>query len=523
MNLPDMPEAVFRRVWQQQSFSTEHLKTSDGRAVAILSAGTQNTDGGPDFLNAKISIGKTIFHGDVELHINAGEWLSHKHDADPHYNKVILHVVLTADPLSPPARTASRRAIPLLVLHPFLDERFHTAWVKALADDQTGSIHSLACVELNDEVPTNIITRWLERLATERIELKVRRFEERVKQLIDETRHIVREPYPRYYGNPAEIPYPKHAYAKKDFADKSLWEQLLYEGIMEGLGYSKNTKPFLALARSMRLRILRQHTLDDSATMTGLLFGAAGLLPSGREVESKESRLYVSILRAIWKSYQPEFKGQLLNEADWLFFRLRPSNFPTARLAAMSFMLPTIFGDDSLRTLMKIFKDQSLSSKERIASLHSLFSCQPDEFWRHHFRLKGKAKTKKRSSDEEESLQRLPSGQAGTKAGIALGSARIGDILVNVVVPIVLLYGRIFKDAAISKHTRALLSALPASQENSITQIIQQQLMKEKKKLSSAQLQQGSIQLYRFYCSPVRCAECAVGRNTTLASAQGNS
>lgn len=512
MSLPDMPEAILRRIWQEQNFSTDHLKTSDGRSVAILSAGTPNTDGGPDFLNARISIGKVVFHGDVELHINAEEWLTHKHDADPHYNKVILHVVLTADPLSPPARTASRRAIPLLVLHPFLDEKFQSAWLRALADEHAGKVQALACAELNDHVPTNVITNWLERLATERIELKVRRFEERAKQLVDETRHIVREPYPRYYGNPAEIPPPKNEYAKKDFADKSLWEQLLYEGIMEGLGYAKNTTPFLALARSMRLNFLRKRSMNQRDTIMALLFGAAGLLPSAKDIESKEGRLYVLRLKTLWKSLRQDFKGQLLNEADWLFFRLRPSNFPTARLAAMSFILPNLFGEHAFRKLIRIFKDQSLSSKERIASLHSFFSFQPDEFWRQHFHFTGKAKSTKRNV--EKAIEPMQT----AKAGIALGSSRINDILVNAVVPIVLLYGRIFKDAAISKHTRSLLAALPASQENSITEIIQEQVMKEKRKLNSAQAQQGSIQLYRFYCSHLRCTECAIGRNTVLAS-----
>ncbi len=508
MNLPDMPEAILRRIWQDQHFTTEHLTTSDGRAVAILSAGTPNTDGGPDFLNAKISIGKIIFHGDVELHINAEEWLSHKHETDPHYNKVILHVVLTADPLSPPARTASRRSIPLLVLHPFLDEKFQHAWMNALADEQSNPEHALACRDVNDHVPTRVIVNWLERLSTERIELKLRRFEERLKQLVDETRHIVREPYPRYYGNPSEIPHPKNEYVKRDFSNKTLWEQLLYEGIMEGMGYAKNSKPFLALARSMRLPVLRKHGLHNHEVVSALMFGAAGLLPSTRAIETKESRLYVLRLKTIWKSLQSDFTGEQLHEADWLFVRLRPNNFPTARLAAMILLLPKLFDDESFRRLTKIFKDQALSAKERIAALHALFAFEPDDFWRHHFHFKGKPKRSSGIHRDE--------AQAKTEAGIALGRARINDILVNTIVPVMLLYGRIFKDATISKHTRGMFDALPALQENSLTVIIQNQLMKEKKKLNTTQLQQGSIHLFRYYCVHLRCLECSVGRHTTL-------
>ncbi len=509
MNFPDMPEIILRRIWQEQNFSTEHLSTSDGRAVRILSPGTPNTDGGPDFIGAKISIDKTVYRGDVELHINAEEWLAHKHDTDPHYNKVILHVVLTAEPLSPPARTASQRSIPLLVLHPFLDETFRHAWSKALLDEQTNKPHSLACVESNDNVPTKVILDWIEKLARERIELKVRRFEERLKQLVDETRHVVREPYPRYYGNPAEIPIPRREYTKKDFTDKSLWEQLLYEGIVEALGYAKNSQPFLALARSMRLNFLRKHPLDDAQTMMALLFGAAGLLPSSTAIQQKESRAYVAGLRGRWKQLRPTFKGEVLHEADWLFFRLRPSNFPTARLTAMCFILPKLFGNESFRKLIGIFKSEALTTKERINKLHELFSFEPDKFWQHHYHFKA---TSRKHSNRTEDEENSSSGKART----VLGTTRINDIIINTIIPVVLLYARQFNDNATRKSARLLFAQLSATQKNNVTEIVQQQLLKDKAPINSSLLQQGTIQLYRFYCSHVRCMECAIGRFLSL-------
>ncbi len=500
--LPNMPEVILRRIWQGQNFSTGHLTTSDKRSVTILSPGTPNTDAGPDFLNAKIAIGKTTFHGDVEIHMTAEEWRTHKHDIDPHYNKVILHVVLTVDPLSPPSRTASRRPIPLLVLHPFLDEKFHRAWATALLSEQAGATSTLFCKDVNADVPAKIILTWLEKLANERVELKVRRYEERLKQLVDETRHVIREPYPRYYGNPADIPSPGNDYTKKDFSKKDLWEQLLYEGIMESFGYSRNTKPFLELARSMQLRTLRTRSLDKTQEMMAMLFGAAGILPSRDEMPNPESRRYVNELKKIWKTFRPQFKETMLGTGDWLFFRLRPNNFPTARLAAMCFLLPNLFGDESFRRLIRIFKDVSLTPKERIRRLSDMFQFEPDEFWKHNYHFKGK---KSSSADDSQT------------AGVSLGAARINDIIVNTIVPIVLLYARIFKDSSIGKNVRAMLIALPASQENPLTQIIQTQLMDKKGSLNSALLQQGAIQLFRFYCVPARCLECAVGRRTALA------
>ena len=122
MNIPRIPEQFLRQVWQQQRFIAHNLHTSNGKPVQIISPGTPNNDSGPDFLNASIQIGGITFYGDVELHQDAAGWQAHKHASDPHYNRVILHVVMTADNVSRPARTQSDRPLPLLVLHPFLDD-----------------------------------------------------------------------------------------------------------------------------------------------------------------------------------------------------------------------------------------------------------------------------------------------------------------------------------------------------------------------------------------------------------------
>lgn len=501
MAIPMIPETILRRIWQEQRFTRDHLSTADGRRVVILSSGTPNTDAGPDFLGARIAIGRIVYRGDVELHVSAEEWLAHKHDRDPHYNSVILHVVLSANPLSPPARTASRRIIPLLVLHPFLDEATYEAWTSAGENSRT---HPLACSDVNDGVPASLISRWIEKLGRERIELKVRRFDERLKQLVDESQHVLCEPYPRYYGNPAEIPAPRRDYVKKDFVNRPLWEQLLYEGILEGLGYAKNQKPFLRLARSMRLQILRRFSLDDTPTMMALLFGAASLLPSSKTVNDSESRLYLARLKKRWRSLRPSFRGEVLHEGDWLFFRLRPQNFPTARLAALCFLLPKLFGDDAFRALMRLLKDDTLSTRERRNRLHELFSFTADGYWQNHYHF-----APRRHGAQSE-------GSASAQPVIALGVSRINDIIVNTIVPIGLLYARVFRDAAVARHARSLLSSLPPLQDNAQTQVIRRDLIKEKVDLRTALQHQGAMQLYRCFCSPLRCAECSIGQRTPL-------
>lgn len=494
MNTLHIPERFLRYVWQYQHFSAGNLRAADGRKVEILSPGLPNSDGGPDFTGARIRIGNITFYGDVELHQDPQQWESHLHESDQHYNRVILHVVLTASPLAPPSRTASKRFLPLLVLHPYLDDTLRSTWMRAISDERNERRKTIPCYGRNDDVSADLVDRWLEHLAHERLEMKIRRLEERLKELVDEQKLVIREPYPRYYGSPDEIPPPEREYSRRDFSNKSLWEQLLYEAIMEGLGYSKNTEPFLALAQSMRLSILRQHGLGDVGATMALLFGTAGLLPLQRALVDSDSRRYVRILRKRWKSIRLSFKGSVLQTGDWLFFRLRPGNFPTARLASMCFLLPSLFAEEGFRSVVGLFRNDALSTRQCIEACRNLFEFEPDEFWRHHYRFD----------------------QRPSATGVSLGKERINDVIVNCLLPVVLLYARIFKDQAIREHAHKVFRLFPPLQENTITRLLQRQLLKEKPRLRSAFHQQGGIHLFKFFCAPARCSACEIGKHLGL-------
>jgi Protein of unknown function (DUF2851) len=494
MNTPHIPERFFKHIWQHQRFNTAALHTPDGQKVQILFPGTENNDGGPDFTDARIRIGNITYCGDVELHLDALEWNAHLHQNDPHYNRVILHVVLTADPVTIPSRTASNRALPLLVLHPYLDDPLRDVWMKAVDDDRSERRKTLPCFHQNDALSPDVAGRWLTHLGHERMEMKIRRFEERLKELIDEGRLVIREPFPRYYGNPDDIPPPYKVYTRRDFANKSNWEQLLYEAVMEGLGYSKNATPFLELAKSMRLKILRQQGLHDVSGTMALLFGAAGLLPAARSIPDKVARDYVRKLRKQWKAFRPLFRGRLLHGGDWLFFRLRPSNFPTARLAAMCFILPGLFAEEGFRSVIGIFKQDSLATSKRIETIRKIFKVEPDEFWGTRYRFD----------------------QRSTGKRLSIGVERVNDLIVNCIIPVVLLYARIFKDAGIRSHAQHMFASMPSPEENVVTRVLQKQLLKQKLTFRSALLHQGGIQLYRLFCTQARCSECAIGMHLRL-------
>jgi hypothetical protein len=398
-------------------------------------------------------------------------------------------VVLTGENTSDHAVTASGRRVPLLLIRPFIDE----TTLAELSHPDPNPVPTegmLYCCGRNDNVSAETIATFLERLALERLERKTRRFEERLKQLIDEEKHSVKEPRPWYLDNAEEIPPIAPGYSRKDFTNKRHWEQLLYEGIMESLGYSKNHVPFLSLAQSVRLDTLRSHDLSDTGTMMAILFGAAGLLPSPRGIADRDSRRYVGSLRRRWSELHGSMRIRVLNPGDWLFFRLRPANFPTARLAAFCFALPTLFREPTLKLITNWFKDFSLPPVEIIKKTRTLFAFQPDDFWEHHYHFR----------------------DVVDRASIHLGRSRVHDIILNVFVPIVMLYARVFNDFDLRLGTKRLVENLPSSEKNNIIRAVERELTKGKVKIESPMLQQGALQLFKYYCSGRKCADCAVGK-----------
>ena len=90
-------EQLLHYVWRHKMFPLGTLQTTDGREVEVIDAGLHNRNAGPDFFNAKVRIGGTLWVGNVEIHMKSSDWYHHGHDHDPKYNNVVLHVVSVAD------------------------------------------------------------------------------------------------------------------------------------------------------------------------------------------------------------------------------------------------------------------------------------------------------------------------------------------------------------------------------------------------------------------------------------------
>ena len=64
-------EQLLHYVWKHKMFPLKPLTTTDGQPVEVIDSGLHNHDAGPDFFNAKIKIGSTLWVGNVEIHDKA--------------------------------------------------------------------------------------------------------------------------------------------------------------------------------------------------------------------------------------------------------------------------------------------------------------------------------------------------------------------------------------------------------------------------------------------------------------------
>ena len=85
-------EQLLHYCWKHRLFPLRQLTTTDNQVVEVIDVGLHNANSGPDFLNAKVKIGNTVWVGNVEIHVKSSDWYVHRHEQDAAYNNVILHV-----------------------------------------------------------------------------------------------------------------------------------------------------------------------------------------------------------------------------------------------------------------------------------------------------------------------------------------------------------------------------------------------------------------------------------------------
>ena len=151
-------EELLHYTWRHRLLPIGDLYTTDGRLVEVIDPGLHNRNAGPDFFNAKVRVGGTLWVGNVELHLRSADWYAHGHDRNAQYNNVVLHVVCDADC---EVLTEDGRYLPQLVV-PIADGLRHN-YEELLRTDRYPP-----CYKVVPELNRLTVHAWMAALQTER-------------------------------------------------------------------------------------------------------------------------------------------------------------------------------------------------------------------------------------------------------------------------------------------------------------------------------------------------------------------
>ena len=318
-----MQEKLLHFIWQNLLFNTKELSGIDNEKLEIIYKGTINTHAGPDFTNAKIKIGNTLWAGNIEIHIKSGDWKLHGHTTDTAYDNTILHVCWEYD--LPIYRTDGTQ-IPCLTLKEKVDNTLLYKYRYLME-----SANDIPCSTMLHSVDDFTWKVWQERLVIERLEQKT----EPIYKALEQTKYE--------------------------------WQDVFYKSMAQTFGLKINTQPFENLANNLSLKIISKHK-DNLKHVEALVFGVAGFLNLNFKDEYS---------RGLQKEYQFLKNKYQLNEVEksnWKFLRLMPANFPTIRLAQFAALI-----HHSNNLFSKIIENNDLDS------ITGLLNTSPSTYWDTHY------------------------------------------------------------------------------------------------------------------------------------------
>jgi hypothetical protein len=320
-------EDFLHYVWKFRLFDRSDLRTEDGEALEIFSTGIHNSDSGPDFHNARIKIGETLWAGNVEVHLSASDWQKHGHTTDEAYNNVILHVVYNNDL---PLKLNNGRTVPTLQLNDRVPAELYGRYHQMIFGNQT----IIPCEASIGAVDGLIMHNWLTRVLVERLEKK------------------------------------STAVIAALTINRGDWEETFYQFLAANFGFKTNALPFELLAKSLPQLTLAKNK-NNPMQIEALIFGQAGFL------EGDLNDDYPVMLKKEYDYLRKKYGLKPIENHLWKFMRLRPPNFPTIRLAQFAAL---IVNANHLFSKILEIKD--------IDALRNLFaSIKTNEYWDNHYRF----------------------------------------------------------------------------------------------------------------------------------------
>lgn len=98
-----LTERHLQALWYDRDMRPPVLHDAAGAEIRVADPGEWNLAPGPDFKNATLEVGKERrrVYGDVEIHLRPSDWTAHGHGGDPAYENVVAHVTWTDGPAPP--------------------------------------------------------------------------------------------------------------------------------------------------------------------------------------------------------------------------------------------------------------------------------------------------------------------------------------------------------------------------------------------------------------------------------------
>jgi len=422
-----MKEDFLHYVWSYKLFSSKELLSTNGLPISILKSGLHNKNSGPDFLNAQLLIGEQLWVGNVEIHLKSSDWYVHNHETDFNYDAVILHVVFEDDVV---VFMKNNKPLPTLELKTKISKKVLNNYQNLSSNTKNW----IPCEKNIHTVDRFLMHNWMERLYLERLEDK----SEFIKSLL----------------------------IKSD----NNYEAVLFQLLAKNFGLKVNANAFLDLAQSLDFSIIRKERFDEYK-FSALLFGQAGFLEE--EIENE----YHKQLKNEYNYLQHKYKLKALPKHKFQFFRMRPNNFPTIRIAQL---------------VALYVKHQNLFSKlttlTKIEDFYTLFFIEVNTFWKHHYTFETTSKTTNKKL---------------TKSFINL-------LIINTIIPLIFIYNK-EKGKASVENVINLIQQLPSEKNKIISQFLELKIT-TKNALES----QALLQLKNNYCALKKCLKCVIGNDLLL-------
>ena len=286
-------EQLLHYTWKHKLYPLKELKTSDGQCIEIIDPGLHNRNAGPDFFNAKIRIGSTMWVGNVEIHDKSSDWYQHGHDKDSHYNNVVLHV---AGLLDTEVMKSNGEYVPQLQLSVPEDVMQHY-------DELQKTDEYPACYKVIPELSSLTVHSWMAALQTERLEQKTEAIRKRVELC------------------------------------NGSWEDAYFVTLARNYGFGINGEVFEQWAYNIPLNAVAHHR-DDLFQIEAIFMGQAGLLELDAIPEFYQQEAlndgYFAKLRNEYQYLAHKFSMKPIDFKLWRFLRLRPQNFPHIRISQLA-------------------------------------------------------------------------------------------------------------------------------------------------------------------------------------------